>query len=659
MVRYAALFSPLSVGGMELRNRLVMTGHTTGMASDHMPGEQLRAYYRERARGGVAMIISEASSVHPTAAHMNQTIFLYDPRIVDSYKVLTKELHELGCRFIAQLWHCGTNTDGMKTEMPVWGPSPLAGVLNHELAHEMSRAEIEEMVDAYARAAAYAREGGADGVELHMAHGYLLQQFMSPFTNKRTDEYGGDLEGRMRFPLAVLAAVREAVGQELIVGARLSGEEGVPGGLELLQNLEIAKMLATTKAVSYFSISFGNCHNMEIQTAPMGMPAGHLTHLAGAVRAQVDVPILAVGRILTPDVAEAVLSSGQADLIGMARELIADPQFGTKAESAPATIRQCIGCNYCQSRVGFGKHVTCIYNAAAGRERELGAETLTPVAQPKRILVIGGGPGGLEAARVAALRGHEVTLYERAPELGGQIRLAARVKSREEIANVVRFLSNELRRLEVDVQLETDVTPELIDECQPDAVILATGSRARAVGMNALRSDVPGIPGIETCDAVTPRDVLDESRDVGQNVLVVDFEGHVQGMATAEHLLDQGKQVEIVTAAPFLGMAIGGTSWIKLMQDVSGKGVKITTDTMVDGVEGRTVKLVHVYGGGTETREGIDTIVVVGDAVSEDHLGRELEVAEAGYRVISVGDCVAPRHLDMAVLEGHRAGRAV
>jgi 2,4-dienoyl-CoA reductase (NADPH2) len=656
---YPTLLSPLPVGNVVLRNRIVQTGHATGYARDHIPQDRLRAYYRERARGGVAMIVSEVTAVHPTGQQPNNVMRLYDDRIVDAYRAMLPELHELGCRFVAQLWHPASNVDWLTTEREVWAPSPIAGMAHHEISHAVSHDEIRELVASYATGAANAVAGGADGVEIHAAHGYLPHQFMSRFFNKREDEYGGSLDNRMRFLMEVLHAVRDATGPEPIVGVRLSGDEATPTGIDIEQTVEVARRLVETGLVSYLSISFGNYGNMELQIAPMGTPLGHLSHLAGAVREVVGgVPVIAVGRITNPRVAEQILGEGQADLIGMARELMVEPEFGRKtAEGREDELRPCIGANLCHSRVQWGRPLACVFNVATGRELELGVETLTPVETPKRVLVAGGGPAGLEAARVAALRGHEVTLLERGDVLGGQVDLAVRAPGRRELGLLVEWLRRELERLGVTVATGVEVTPELVAERAPDAVVVATGSTARANGFVAARAERPGIPGIETTRALTGRDVLANGSQPGSRMIVFDTEAHVQGLSVTEYLLDQGKQVELVTQQQFAGARIGGSTWNRLMIDVSRKGATLTANTVVERVEGTTVTLRGVYGGGESVREGIDAIVVVGDSIADDTLARRLPAD--GRTVIAVGDCVAPRLLEMAMVDGHRAGRAL
>jgi len=656
---YPTLFSPLEVGTVTLRNRIVQTGHATGYADRHVPGERLRAYYRERARGGVAMIVSEVSAVHPTGEQPNNVMRLYDDRIVDAYRAMMPELHELGCSFVGQLWHPASNVDWLTNEREVWAPSAVAGMVHHELAHEVSTAEIAELVAAYAHSAANAVAGGADGVEIHGAHGYLPHQFMSGFFNKRTDDYGGSLENRTRFLFEVLRAVRDATGPEPIVGIRLSGDEASPDGIDIEQTVEVARLLVGTGLVSYLSVSFGNYGNMQLQIGPMGTPLGHLVHLAGAVREVAGgVPVIAVGRLTSPSLAEQVLVERQADLIGMARELMVEPEFGVKAsQGREAELRPCVGANLCHSRVQWGRSLACVFNPTTGRELELGAATLEHADERRRVLVVGGGPAGMEAARVAALRGHDVTLLERDAELGGQVRLAARLPSRDEFGRLTAWLERELDRLGVTVETSTDASGGTIADRGPDKVVVATGSAARANGFVAARAERPAIPGIDTIRTATGRDVAGGLADLGRRVIVFDTECHVQGMAVAVRLLDLGAEVELVTQQQFAGARIGGSTWNQLMIDVMQRGGVLTSNTVVDRVDGKTVWLADLYGGRQLEREDVDALVVVGDNAADDALARELR--GGGREVITVGDCVAPRLLEMAILEGHRAGRAL
>jgi hypothetical protein len=474
--------------------------------------------------------------------------------------------------------------------------------------------------------------------------------------NRREDDYGGSFENRVRFTLEVARAIREATGPEPIVGLRVSAEEGFPGGVELDESIAAARLLVDEGLISYISVSWGAVMNTDGLVAPMGTPHGHLVRFAGAFREAIPgTPVLAVGRITTPELAEQVLVEGQADLIALARAQIADPEFTRKAqEGRAAEIRPCVGANYCLSRGMLGRHVSCVFNAAAGREREFGEGPIEPAKSLRRVLVIGGGPAGLETARVAALRGHTVMLHERGDALGGQLLLASKVASRREMRGIVEYLTREVERLGVDVSLGSEATRELVASVAPDVVVVATGSHAR-VAAGSLQPELPPLPGLDTARAFTGRDVLTDGADVGSNVLIVDYEGQVQGMSIADHLLDLGKQVELVTQHPLPGGKIGGTAWVRIIKDVAAKGARLTPLSVVAQIDGTAVTVVNAFSGKSEQRTEVDSIVVIGDAVADDTLLKELRDASPGPEIRAVGDCVAPRQLDMAILDGLRA----
>ena len=545
--QFPHLFSPVKVGGLTLRNRIVNTAHGTGFTKNHVFTDQHVHYYAERARGGAAMIITESASVHPTSnIGMQDTLWGYDRAIVPSYRKVADAVHEHGTKVIVQLSHQGRQ-GGTVEGMPRWAPSGIASresiYGNNETPHEMDAEEIAELVRAFAECAALAEEGGFDGVELHGAHGNLIHQFLSPLTNQRTDEYGGGLENRLRFAMEVTRAVRARVGREFVVGMRISGDEFVPGGLDLEQMKEIARRLSAEARLDYLNVSnstYSDLGSMANHMPSMYYQPAPFAHVWEGIKGAVNVPVLGMGRITTPDLAERLLAEGKTDLIGMVRELIADPRLPEKARSgAVDEIRPCIGCmQSCIGRRMKGQHITCIHNPVTGREGKWGR--IAPATKAKSVLVVGGGPGGLEAAKVAAQRGHRVTLVERGSRLGGQALTASRGPMRDQFADIATFAEAEARRTGVEIRLNTEATVESVLASGVDAVVVATGAESY-VGMEGTASG----PRL-----MTAKEVLDGDVPANCSVVVVDTRGLHPGSDVSEILLDHGNRVEMATTAP-------------------------------------------------------------------------------------------------------------
>ncbi len=651
--QFKRLFTPLQIGPVTIRNRIVFGPHSTRFAEDHLPSERHVYYYAERAKGGVGLIITESSSVHPSSERRRHEIRAYDPRSVEGYSKIAKAVHEHGAKIFGQLVHAGAHTTGAVTYLPLWAPSPIINVASGELPKEMSVEEIEEVVCAFGEAAGYMKEGGFDGIEIHGASSYLVEQFMSPISSKRRDKYGGELENRLRFAYEVIDCVREAAGEGLAVGMRITGDELVDGGLTLDEMQEIAVRLEATGKLDYLNVQAGSSHCSFLFIPPMAVPLGFSNYLASGIRKVVkEIPVLAGGRIKDPVQAERILEEGHADMIAMVRPLVCDPEFPHKAcEGREEEIRKCIACNQgCLARTAMQETLTCIQNPAAGREKEMG--TIKPAVVKKRILVIGGGTAGLEAARVAALRGHEVILFEREEELGGQVRLAAKLPTREEFGDVIRNLRGEIERLKVEVRLGVEATPELIEEEGPDVVIVATGSRPLRSGFTSESE------GVDQGNILTVWDVLDEGVEVGRRVVVIDGDGGWRGVGTAEFLVDKGKDVEILTGFSLVGMNLSNTSdQVMLYPRLYSKGVKLSPQTGVKEINGDKVIAYHIYSGEKRTIEGVDTVVL---AIGEEACN-ELFSSLRGRvpELYAVGDCVAPRGVEMAIYEGHRVGRLV
>jgi mycofactocin system FadH/OYE family oxidoreductase 2 len=520
-----------------------------------------------------------------------------------------------------------------------------------EMAKEMEIEEIQECIDYFARSALYAREGGFDGIELQLGHSSLIRQFLSPLTNLRTDEYGGSFESRLRFAFEMIGAVRKAVGDDFTLGVRLNADEMHPlGGLTLEDSKRIAVRLEATHQLDFIDLSLGTFYNLYLVEGSMHTPLAYTVPLAASIRSVVSLPVFACNRINDPHLAEKILADGHADIIGMVRAQICDPEFVNKTrEGRTEDIRYCIACNQgCIGRVGIAnRRVGCVHNPAVGEERELGIGTLKPADKKKRIMVVGAGPAGLEAARVATFRGHKVILYEKEAEVGGQNLIARKGAGRQEIEGVIRWLLTQVEKLKVETRLGTEVTPEIVFSEAPDAVVVATGSVPK-------ENPFPGNYSFpQVCHA---EHILKGEVETGQKVILIDIDGHHKATSTAELLADMGKTVHILTPSLFIGGKLGPLQDLFLMrQRLLKKGVTFTPDIAVLEIQGTTIKGLNVYSNALIDFEGYDTVVLVAGNRVEDSLyfalkGRVKEL----YRI---GDCVAPRKMDMAILEGHRVGR--
>jgi mycofactocin system FadH/OYE family oxidoreductase 2 len=649
-----ALFTPIEVGRRTLKNRIYSSGHAEAMAEGGRPTERLRRYHESKARGGCALtIFGGSSSVHPSSpAAAWKQIANHDDSIIPAYRAIAEAVHRHGCLVFTQLTHLGRRAQSDPEGSGVLlAPSQIPERVHREIPHELEAEQIAELVRAFGEAARRCRDGGLDGIEISMAHNHLIDQFWSPRFNERVDEYGGSLENRMRFAVEVLTEIRRRAGRDFVVGARISGDELTPGGLTAQDMATIARRLAASGLVDFLSIIGGGAHTYSLQAAAvpnMSFTPAVFVPLAAAIKqAAPGLPILHASRIVDPVHADRIVAAGNVDVVGMTRALIADPDLPRKArEGRLDDIRTCVGANEgCIDRIYQGKPVTCVQNPATGREAELG--DVGPAATSRRVVVVGGGVAGLEAARMAALRGHRVVLMEKAPELGGQVLLAARAAARAEYAGIVRFLAAQIRKLGVDVRLGVEATASTVLAEHPEAVVVATGSHPY----------VPPVPGIDGKHVVTDRDVLAGATTVGANVVVIDDVHTEQALSTAELLLDQGKGVEVVSPLFYVGQDIGVTSIAPLYARLYTKGVVLTPCTELRAVEGSTVVVANVFSGAERRIESVDTVVLATGSRSTDALYRALK----GHvdELHAVGDCVAPRGVHQAILDGTRAARAI
>ncbi len=652
MSGYHYLFSPLKMGSVVVPNRINFAAHLTNLAEDQRISDPHVYYYRERAKGGCGLITTEELTVHPSDHAYDKLVDAFKPEVIPGFQKLTRSIHEFDTKIFAQLNHNGMQADGTISRLPVWGPSPGADPLFRETCKEMEIEEIAECVEHYARSATHVVEGGFDGIELQVGHSSLIRQFLSPATNARQDEYGGSPENRLRLCMEVIAAIRAAVGSELTLGIRLNADEMHPrGGLTVADAKEIAVSLEATGQLDFMDISLGTFHNLYLVEGSMHTPLGYTIPLSAAIRSVVDLPVYCTNRINDPHLAEKILEDGQGDMVNMVRALIADPELPNKArEGRDDDIRHCIACNQgCIGRMGLGYTIGCIQNPAAGNERKLGSGTLTPCTRPKKVVVVGAGPAGLEAARVAALRKHHVVLFEKNEEVGGQNIIAGKAAGRQEITGVTRWLLSQVTKLEIDIRLGVVADAETVLGERPDAVVVATGSIPREKPFPG-EYDVP--------EVVNTQQVLKGEVGTGQKVLLIDLDGHHQATGTAELLASRGKKVHVITPSLFIGSQLGPLQDLYLTRRrLAKKGVTFTPDIAVLEIQGTLVKGLSVYSNEMIDFEGFDTLVLAAGNVANDGLYFALkgQVAEL-YRV---GDCVAPRKTDMAIVEGHRVGRCL
>jgi 2,4-dienoyl-CoA reductase-like NADH-dependent reductase (Old Yellow Enzyme family)/thioredoxin reductase len=629
----------------------VSTPHTTGFGVGGFPQERWRAYEREKARGGAGTIMMFGSaSVHPSSpVAAAGGVEYWDPGIVPHLRAMAAAVHEAGSLCLAQVAHWGRAGDGRYADEPLLAPSDEPDETHHGIPRALTRAEIHILVEAFGQAARHLKAGDYDGIDLSCWGGHLTEQFLSPASNHRTDEYGGSLDNRLRFCLETLEAVRGAVGPDLIIGARLTGDQMVPGGLTLEDAQAIAVRLAGTGWLDYVTVSGASTERYQalpFVTPTYYAPLGLYNRFAAAVKAVVRIPVIVAGRVVHPAQAEEVLAQGWADAVAMTRALIADPEMPRKAAAGRVEeIRVCTGASEaCIGRRIQGKTIACIQNPAIGREAEL-TETL-PAARARRVVVAGGGVAGLEAARMAARRGHRVVLLEATAELGGQLRALWRAPARQSYQEVVRWLTGEVARSGVEVRLDTEATAERLFAERPDVVVVATGARPRTLD----------VPVATEAHVVTAEDVLLDRARPGRRVLVVDYHGHMPGLGAAEHLADRGHQVEVVTRFFSVGEDVDPRLKTSVYTRFYQKGVAMAPLSAVQEVGAGWVRLANTLTNQERIVEA-DTVVTALGGRAENELERTL--AGRGVEIHVVGDALAPRTIHDAILTATRAARRI
>ena len=650
VARYPWLFRPLRLGPVTVANRIVFSAHLTNYAEDGRPSEQHAAYYAARAKGGAGLIITEEHSVHPTDWPYEKMIHGFHPAVIEGYRRITEEVHRHDTPIFAQINHNGGQASSMYTRLPVWGPSAVADPLFREVPKVLEEGEINEVIAGYATVAEHCRRGGFDGIELQCSHSSIVRGFLSRATNRRTDDYGGDLGNRARILVEIVAAVREAIGPELALGVRLCGDELIDDGITIDECVATAEIVEQTRHVDYINTSIGMATaTLFMIEASMHIPPGYAMFIPSAIRRAVGLPVVGVGRFKDPLQADRAIEEGQCDLVGIVRGQIADADFTAKAKAGHTDdIRLCLSCNQeCVGRMGLNRWLGCIENPRTGREASW-STTVTAPTRRKRVLVAGAGPGGLQTAIAAASRGHSVLVQEREDLPGGQVRLAASVPNRAELGDIVRNQLAECRRLGVEVRFGKAVDLDYIAAEDPDVVVVATGAEAVRAWW------LPEVMGREDPLVADVRDVLAGRVEPSGRIVIYDDLGFHQATSVAELLADRGAQVEIITSSMVVAQDLGVTLdleqwWTR----ADSKGIVQTTDTIVTTVADGRLQLMHHPTGATDTRQP-DWIVLSMQAAPAAEL--YFACRDAGIPVERVGDAVTPRRAHAAVVDGQRVG---
>lgn len=641
-------FSSLEIRGKRFKNRLYFAPHGTGYAEDGKVGGQGYEYYKARVTNNISLLISEATQVVPLPGQKYAQLSAASDDCIPHFRQLADLCRENDCRYFVQLFHYGRayphSLDGSK---PVAiGPSATPDERIHTMPRAMKIPEIKDLVHKFGEGAGRAFKAGADGVQLLVGMGYLHAQFLSPRVNVRTDSYGGSLEGRSLFLRETLRAMREHTSEDFIIGIRIAGEEYDPDGLRLEDTLKICRLLEDENLVDYLDICAASTHTLSGTShivPPMFVETGHTLPFTEAVKKQASVPVFTCGRINQPQEAERAIESGQADMIGMVRAFITDPEFVTKAkEDRPDDIRACIACN--QACIGhrlIGHGVSCIQYPETGRETEYGRKA--PATVRKRIAVVGGGPAGMKAAVIAAQRGHDVTLYEKQGKLGGQAVLAQLLPGRAEFGGLITNLQHEIEQLGITVRRKTEVTAEALLDDRPDAVVVATGA-------------VPRIPQgeFEGAHIVTAWDVISGKANVGSRVVVADWRCDWIGLGIAEKLASDGCSVTLAVNGEMAGQSIQPYIRYMWQAKLQALGVRVMPYMRLFGADEDTVYLQNVVSNEPVLCENIETLVLAYGHDPVTSLQDELDGKIDELHVI--GDCLSPRTAEEAVLEGLKVG---
>ena len=634
-----SVFSPITIGNLQLKNRVMMAPMENGLAeADGSVNDRLIEYYVERAKNEVAIAVTGSVAIAPEGRGLPKILSCYDDRFIPGLKRLVDAVHDAGSKMAAQIYHAGRQTSRMITGLEPVAPSAIPCPIMNDMPKKLTIDEIKVLIEKFGQGASRLMKAGFDMVEVHLAHGYLLTGFLSPFSNRRSDQYGGSLDNRMRFPVEVIRRIKEEVGSRMAVTARISADEFVEGGFTFEEAKKVCSAIVRG-GIQAISISAGSYASIPTIIQPMSFPRGFLVCYAEEIKKIVDVPVIVAGRINNPALIEEIINQKKADMVAIGRALVADPEFLVKMKEGRAEdICPCVADNQgCADQVIQGKGINCILNARAGMETE---RHITPATLKKKVMVVGGGPAGMEASRVAALRGHTVMLIEREERLGGKVLTASKSPGKEEFIHVATYLENSIKKLGIEIRLEENDLGRAFKEFKPDVVILAAGSEPI----------FPDIPGLRGKKVVTAEDILNEKLDSGPKVVVIG--GGKVGLETALFLAKKGKSVTVVEMLKEVAVDVGPIVKPVLMDELEKNNVAIVVNAQACEVRGDGLVC--------KQEEGFSTLIA--DTI----------VLAAGYRPVDqqwinrlniekmvIGDAKEARDVYAAVHDGFLAGSKV
>ena len=666
------VWEPLEIGSTRVKNRIMMTAQTTLLGRDNVLGDRHIEFFRERAKGGAALFITEQQAGHRISkGSFFEGCSAWEKRAIPQYAKLADAVHEHGARQFIQLFGCGVHDKGtmiMDEWHPLWGVSKMPSIVHHEIPMVMEQEHVDDVVKGFAESALNVKVAGCDGVELHAAHSYLLGQFLSPAFNDRTDRYGGSVRNRCQILLEIGEAVRTQVGDAFTVGVRISFDEFMgDAGITPDQSEEQLEVLSTSGLFDFFNISGGGYYTLHRAVSPMNVETGFMLPFARRAKAVVGnrAKVFAVGRIIDLHQAERALAEGDTDMVAMTRAQMAEPHLVKKTrEGRHKEIRRCMGANECVARLFDNRQVTCAVNPSVGREAKWGSETLKRVApeDAKSILVVGGGLAGMKTAAVAGSRGHRIVLLEREEQLGGHLNLLMALPTRKEWGTAIDNLVRAMEVADVDVRLGVEATPDGIEREEPHAVVVATGARWDCDGRSQFRPGQLRLPGTEQENVVdvgtaTERALADAGA-LGRRVVILEETGFYLPLGLAEILAAGGAEVEIVTPRAMVGEdAMRTLDLSYVMPRLEEAGVRCTAHMNVEKIEGSAVHLRSVWGTRSRVIEGVETVVISMLRSPDDALYRALEGRIAELH--RVGDVVAPRRPIQSMYEGEELGRAL